>query len=230
MSILVIAEFREGDVRHATYPAITAAKRCASGFKAGIESVKVGVVEKKLRIGQQAGGRPPAALGWRYAGMRRFRVDIAGWLASLRWWWGLVIVLAVVSVRSRISGNRPADLYAADSGLKSVTQLHKAVADPGHRAWTPVRLLHYLLDRLVEPGVIDRDGSFAGLGVGGFAWLALQIETQFSQLGVVQTLNAIFGTGTVKQIGVVALFNPCTANRWQARTNVDFRIGIGVNA
>ena len=40
--------------------------------------------------------------------------------------------------------------HHADSSLKSIRQLHLAVEDPGHRPWTPVRLLHYVLDRLVD--------------------------------------------------------------------------------
>lgn len=40
--------------------------------------------------------------------------------------------------------------HHADSAVRSVRQLHQAMDEPGHRPWNPVRLLHYLLDRLVD--------------------------------------------------------------------------------
>jgi magnesium transporter len=40
--------------------------------------------------------------------------------------------------------------HHADSAVRSVKQTLKAMEEPGHRAWTPVRLLHHLLDRLVD--------------------------------------------------------------------------------
>lgn len=47
-------------------------------------------------------------------------------------------------------GERFLVTHHADSTVRSVTQLHKAMDDPGHRPWTPVRMLHHLLDRLVD--------------------------------------------------------------------------------
>ncbi len=47
-------------------------------------------------------------------------------------------------------GERYLVTHHADSSVRSVAQLHKAMEEPGHRAWTTVRLLHYLLDRLVD--------------------------------------------------------------------------------
>ncbi len=47
-------------------------------------------------------------------------------------------------------GERFLVTHHADSTVRSVAQLHKAMDDPGHRPWTPVRMLHHLLDRLVD--------------------------------------------------------------------------------
>jgi magnesium transporter len=47
-------------------------------------------------------------------------------------------------------GERFLVTHHSDSSIRSVHQLHEAMKEPGHRPWTTVRLLHYLLDRLVD--------------------------------------------------------------------------------
>ncbi len=54
---------------------------------------------------------------------------------------------------------------------------------------------------------------FTGLRLARFA---LQVETQFCQLGVIQALNAVFRTGATQQLCVIAFFNPGIANGRQA--------------
>lgn len=58
-------------------------------------------------------------------------------------------------------GERFLVTHHADSAVKSIRQLHEAMKEPSHRAWTPVRLLHYLLDHLVDNflPVMDQIGA-----------------------------------------------------------------------
>ena len=47
-------------------------------------------------------------------------------------------------------GKRFIVTHHGDPSLKSVRDLHQDVTEPGHRPWTSVRLLHRMLDRLVD--------------------------------------------------------------------------------
>ncbi len=51
--------------------------------------------------------------------------------------------------------------HHGDASLRSVADLHKDVVEPGHRPWTSVRLLHRVLDRLVDNylPVMDKLGA-----------------------------------------------------------------------
>lgn len=40
--------------------------------------------------------------------------------------------------------------HHGDPALRSIRDLHEEVAKPGHRPWISVRILHYMLDRLVD--------------------------------------------------------------------------------
>ncbi len=47
-------------------------------------------------------------------------------------------------------GQRYLVTHHGEPSLKSIKDLHKDVCEPGHRPWTAVRLLHRMLDRLVD--------------------------------------------------------------------------------
>ena len=51
--------------------------------------------------------------------------------------------------------------HHGDPAVRAITELHKDVCDPGHRPWVSVRLLHRLLDRLVDNflPVMDQVGA-----------------------------------------------------------------------
>lgn len=58
-------------------------------------------------------------------------------------------------------GDRYMVTHHGDPAVRSITELHKDVCEPGHRPWVSVRLLHRLLDRLVDNflPVMDQVGA-----------------------------------------------------------------------
>ena len=66
----------------------------------------------------------------------------------------------------------------------------------------------------------------------GLARLALEIEAQLGQCGIVQALPAEFRSRPGQRLGVAALFDPGAAHRRQPGADVDFhrRIGIGAGS
>ena len=47
-------------------------------------------------------------------------------------------------------GDRYIVTHHGDPAMRSIAEVHKDVCEPGHRPWTSVRILHRLLDRLVD--------------------------------------------------------------------------------
>lgn len=58
-------------------------------------------------------------------------------------------------------GDRFLVTHHGDPAVRSIRELHKDVCEPGHRPWVSVRLLHRLLDRLVDNflPVMDQVGA-----------------------------------------------------------------------
>ncbi len=58
-------------------------------------------------------------------------------------------------------GERYMVTHHGDPAVRSISELHKDVCEPGHRPWVSVRLLHRLLDRLVDNflPVMDQVGA-----------------------------------------------------------------------
>lgn len=58
-------------------------------------------------------------------------------------------------------GDRYMVTHHGDPAVRSISELHKDVCEPGHRPWVSVRLLHRLLDRLVDNflPVMDQVGA-----------------------------------------------------------------------
>lgn len=58
-------------------------------------------------------------------------------------------------------GDRFMVTHHGDPAVRSIRELHKDVCEPGHRPWVSVRLLHRLLDRLVDNflPVMDQVGA-----------------------------------------------------------------------
>ncbi|MBA3549245.1 MAG: magnesium/cobalt transporter CorA [Nannocystis sp.] len=58
-------------------------------------------------------------------------------------------------------GERYLVTHHGDPAVRSINELHKDVCEPGHRPWVSVRLLHRLLDRLVDNflPVMDQVGA-----------------------------------------------------------------------
>ncbi len=58
-------------------------------------------------------------------------------------------------------GDRYMVTHHGDPAVRSIRELHKDVCEPGHRPWVSVRLLHRLLDRLVDNflPVMDQVGA-----------------------------------------------------------------------
>lgn len=58
-------------------------------------------------------------------------------------------------------GERYIVTHHGDPALRSIRDLHKDVCEPGHRPWTSVRILHRMLDRLVDNflPVMDQIGA-----------------------------------------------------------------------
>ena len=62
-------------------------------------------------------------------------------------------------------GDRYIVTHHGDPTMRSVADLHKDVGEPGHRPWTSVRILHRLLDRLVDNYLPVMDGIGAKLEI-----------------------------------------------------------------
>ncbi len=62
-------------------------------------------------------------------------------------------------------GDRYIVTHHGEPAMRSITGLHKDVCEPGHRPWTAVRILHRLLDRLVDNFLPVMDGIGAKLEV-----------------------------------------------------------------